>query len=68
MKQIIRYFLAAAMCLGCIGCSAGVKRYKVQVVKEYTHDTGAYTQGLFFDGGRFYESTGQFGESTIREV
>ena len=56
------------MCLGCIGCSAGVKRYKVQVVKEYTHDTGAYTQGLFFDGGRFYESTGQFGESSFREV
>ncbi len=68
MKQIIRYILAAAMCLGCIGCSAGVKRYKVQVVKEYTHDTGAYTQGLFFDGGRFYESTGQFGESSCREV
>ena len=56
------------MCLGCIGCSAGVKRYKVEVVKEYTHDTGAYTQGLFFEGGRFYESTGQFGESTFREV
>jgi glutaminyl-peptide cyclotransferase len=37
-------------------------------VKEYPHDTGAYTQGLFFNGGRFYESTGQFGESTFREV
>jgi glutaminyl-peptide cyclotransferase len=45
-----------------------VKQYKVEVVKEYPHDTGAYTQGLFFDGGRFYESTGQFGESSFREV
>ena len=56
------------MCLGCIGCSARVKQYKVEVVQEYPHDTGAYTQGLFFNGGRFWESTGQFGESSFREV
>jgi Glutamine cyclotransferase len=45
-----------------------VKQYKVEVVREYPHDTGAYTQGLFFHEGRFYESTGQFGESSFREV
>ena len=56
------------MCLGYIGCSARVKQYKVEVVQEYPHDTGAYTQGLFFNGGRFWESTGQFGESSFREV
>ena len=50
------------------GCAARVKQYKAEVVQEYTHDTGAYTQGLFFHGGHFYESTGQFGESTFREV
>lgn len=49
-------------------CEAKVKQYKVQVVKEYTHDTGAYTQGLFFNNGTFYESTGQFGESSFRIV
>ena len=65
---MIRLFLAMAMCLGCIGCAARVKQYKVEVVKEYPHDTGAYTQGLFFNGGRFWESTGQFGESSFREV
>ena len=65
---MIRLFLAMAMCLGCIGCAARVKQYKVEVVKEYPHDTGAYTQGLFFHGGRFWESTGQFGESSFREV
>ena len=68
MKQIVRIVLASALCLVCLGCSARVKQYKVEVVKEYPHDTGAYTQGLFFDGGRFYESTGQFGESSFREV
>ena len=60
--------LVLALAAVCAGCSACVKQYKVEVVKEYPHDTGAYTQGLFFDGGRFYESTGQFGESSFREV
>ena len=50
-------------------CADGkVRQYKLQVVKDYPHDTQSYTQGLFFDGGNFYESTGQFGESTFRIV
>lgn len=65
---MIRILLPLALALLCAGCSARVKQYKVEVVKEYPHDTGAYTQGLFFDGGRFFESTGQFGESSFREV
>ncbi|MBQ2566218.1 MAG: glutaminyl-peptide cyclotransferase [Bacteroidales bacterium] len=47
---------------------AGVRRYKVRVVKEYPHDVTSYTQGLFFDGGKLYESTGQYGSSTFRQV
>ncbi len=65
---MIRILLPLALALLCTGCAARVKQYKVEVVKEYPHDTGAYTQGLFFDGGRFFESTGQFGESSFREV
>ncbi len=52
----------------CLGCTARVKQYRIETVKEYPHDTGAYTQGLFFHEGRLYESTGQFGESSFREV
>lgn len=47
---------------------AGVKRYGVEVVKEYPHDVTAYTQGLFFEGGKLYESTGQYGSSSFRIV
>lgn len=47
---------------------AAVKRYKAVVVKEFPHDEGSYTQGLFFDRGRLFESTGQKGESKFREV
>lgn len=59
--------LGASM-LMCAGCQAKVKEYKVQVVKEYPHDTDSYTQGLFFYKGQMYESTGQYGQSTFRKV
>ena len=52
----------------CCSCEAKVKEYKVKVVKEYPHDTGSYTQGLFFYKGDMYESTGQYGSSTFRKV
>jgi glutamine cyclotransferase len=38
------------------------------VIATYPHDTGAFTQGLFFSDGRLFESTGQEGESAIREL
>ena len=38
------------------------------MVKEYAHDPKAYTQGLFFHEGDFYETTGQYGKSSIRKV
>ncbi|MDR1667576.1 MAG: glutaminyl-peptide cyclotransferase [Bacteroidales bacterium] len=44
------------------------KRYTCRVVAVYPHDVGAYTQGLLYDGGFFYESTGLTGESTLRKV
>ena len=64
-----RICILLALVLLAPSCKAGTpKRYNVEVVKEYRHDTGAYTQGLFFHNGELYESTGQYGESTIRKV
>ena len=48
--------------------SQKVPRYVVKVEQEYPHDTLSYTQGLFFDGDRLYETAGQYGESNLREV
>ncbi|MCC5907690.1 MAG: glutaminyl-peptide cyclotransferase [Balneolaceae bacterium] len=39
-----------------------------EVVGEYPHDPQAFTQGLIFRDGYFYESTGRRGESDLRKV
>ncbi|WAH66337.1 glutaminyl-peptide cyclotransferase [Xanthomonas hortorum] len=38
------------------------------VVKTYPHDTGAFTEGLFYLDGYLYESTGELGRSSVRKV
>ena len=63
MKYLFLFLLAAVSC-----GSAKVREYKVRVVNEYPHDVTSYTQGLFFHGGTLYETTGQYGESTLRTV
>lgn len=40
----------------------------VEIVAKLPHDSGAFTQGLFFDGGNLVESTGEEGTSGIRRV
>lgn len=42
--------------------------YGFEVVKEYQHDSSAYTQGLLWQNGVLYESTGLYGQSSVREV
>ena len=48
--------------------AADIPVYGYQVVRAYPHDTGAYTEGLFYKDGYLYESTGQVGQSTVRKV
>jgi glutamine cyclotransferase len=45
-----------------------VEQLRVEVVRSYPHDRGAFTQGLVLDGGILYESTGQVGRSSLRQV
>lgn len=48
--------------------SDAVVRYTVEVVHVWPHDRGAFTQGLLFRNGELLESTGLFGESSLREA
>lgn len=38
------------------------------IVQTYPHDQNAFTQGLIYDRGELYESTGLHGKSSIRKV
>ena len=67
-KTLIFFILATLVLSGSSCATAKVKQYKVKVVKEYPHDEMSYTQGLFFQGDRMIETTGQKGESTLRLV
>ncbi len=42
--------------------------YTYMIVNIFPHDHEAYTQGLIYADGYFYESTGQRGQSTLRKV
>ncbi|MBQ1885312.1 MAG: glutaminyl-peptide cyclotransferase, partial [Bacteroidales bacterium] len=44
------------------------QRVKYKVIKRFPHDRGAYTQGLVFDEGVMYESTGLNRKSSLRKV
>jgi glutamine cyclotransferase len=48
--------------------SMGTSLYTYSVINAYPHDPQAFTQGLIFDQGFLYESTGIRGRSTVRKV
>lgn len=48
--------------------SAGPEWLGVRVVRSFAHDPGAFTQGLVFHADRLYESTGLFGQSSLRRL
>ena len=66
----MKHIISICVCVLCsiLSCSAKVERYKIEVVNAYPHDTGSYTQGLFWHDGSLYESTGLNGKSTFRKV
>jgi glutamine cyclotransferase len=43
-------------------------RYTYEIIKTYPHDMKAFTEGLAFDNDVLYESTGLYGNSTLRRV
>ncbi len=47
---------------------AAVPEYTAVVVTTYPHDAGAFTEGLLYQDGFLYESTGLAGQSSIRKV
>lgn len=48
--------------------AVAAKSYVYEVVRSFPHDTGAFTQGLAIEGETLYESTGNYGQSSLRQV
>ncbi len=70
MNPILRpLVLFAPLLFALTSCGkAPAARLDYQIVATVPHDPGAYTQGLQLKDGRLFESTGQYGESSVREV
>jgi len=62
---------AALVLLGLTPLSAAVAApapvYSYEVVRTFPHDPTAFTEGLFYQDGYLYESTGLEGQSSIRK-
>lgn len=44
------------------------ERLQLTVLERHPHDARAFTQGLLLDGSTLYESTGLYGQSSLRQV
>lgn len=59
---------AVAVAVAAVAACARGEDGSVEVVASYPHDPAAFTQGLAIENGRLYESTGQYGASSLRRV
>jgi glutamine cyclotransferase len=68
----MRLVFGGVLLMGTIGFFPGqpaaVPTYGYQVVRSFPHDREAFTQGLIYRNGFFYEGTGLNGRSGIRKV
>lgn len=58
--------LAGGASAGC--ASSDVPAIEYEILGTFPHDPAAYTQGLLFHDGHLFESTGRYGESSVRRV
>jgi glutaminyl-peptide cyclotransferase len=73
-SKIMRHFIQRSLFIAAAAASLASckesppEQLAYQVISVRPHDAAAYTQGLQLSGGRLFESTGHYGESTVREV
>ncbi len=65
---VVAFALAVSDCGPSTRADGGIPDYGYQVVHTYPHDRGAFTEGLFYENGFLYESTGMNLESSLRKV
>jgi glutaminyl-peptide cyclotransferase len=68
--RVVAVMLAAGFAQAVLfsAAMAAVPVWGVSVVRAYPHDRTAFTEGLFYQGGYLFESTGLNGQSSVRKV
>lgn len=64
----MRAFARLLLALVAAPLAAAIPVVPARLVRTFPHDERAFTEGLFWHGGHLYESTGEPGRSSIREV
>lgn len=67
-KSVMKFLLPALLAATLASCEKTPVNLQYQIVSKRPHDPGCYTQGLEFHGKRLFETGGQYGDSTVREV
>jgi glutaminyl-peptide cyclotransferase len=68
MRLLIALIGGWSILMAQVPSSGGLPLYGYRVVNVYPHDVNAFTQGLQYLDGYFYEGTGLNGRSSIRKV
>jgi len=69
--MVFAFILSIVATLAAIGFSNSKHSptvYSFNVVNVFPHDENAFCQGLDFDGKTLFESTGKYGQSSVRRV
>jgi len=68
--NLLKFFLITALSFSFsdIVSAKEFALYDYEVINTYPHDPTAFTQGLIFRDGYLYESTGNYGHSSLRKV
>src|SRR3954454_15948618 len=70
-RAVMLAFVCLSLCASCGGNAPVLKEvpvYSYEVIACYPHDPAAFTEGLVNDHGTLFESTGQYGMSSLREI
>ena len=68
MRLLIALIGGWSILMAQVPSSGGLPSYGYRIVNVYPHDASAFTQGLQYLDGYFYEGTGLNGRSSIRKV
>lgn len=68
MRPTSLYRAVVLLALAVFACTSARAVDTYRIVHTYPHDPRAYTQGLLFQDGHLYESTGLNGRSSLRMV